>query len=150
MHISAYVWVALLVLFLVMEGASVTLVTLWFAAGALVAAIAALLGASAVVQIVLFLTVSAALLALLRPILKKYVDPKIVKTNADSLVGKECVVTEPIDNLKAKGQVKVGGMTWSARSNSGEDIPVGTVVKISRIEGVKLFVEPARVPEAVK
>lgn len=150
MHISAYVWVALLILFLMMEGASVALVSLWFAAGALAAAVAALLGASAVVQIVLFLTVSAALLALLRPILKKYVDPKIVKTNADSLVGKECVVTEPIDNLKAKGQVKVGGMTWSARSNSEEDIPVGTVVKISRIEGVKLFVEPTRVPEAVK
>ena len=150
MHISAYVWVALLILFLMMEGASVALVSLWFAAGALAAAVAALLGASAVVQIVLFLTVSAALLALLRPILKKYVDPKIVKTNVDSLVGKECVVTEPIDNLKAKGQVKVGGMTWSARSNSGEDIPVGTVVKISRIEGVRLFVEPARMPEAVK
>ena len=150
MHVSAYVWVVLLILFLMMEGATVALVTIWFAAGALVAAIAALLGASVGVQLALFLAVSAGLLAMLRPILKKYVNPKIVKTNTDSLIGRECVVTEAIDNLAAKGQVKVGGMTWSARSDSGADIPAGTVVTVSRIEGVRLFVAPARVPEAVK
>ena len=150
MHISAYIWLALLILFVVTEGASVSLVSIWFAAGALAAVIAALLGASVVVQTVLFLVVSVALLALLRPILKRYVNPRIQKTNADSLIGKECVVTEPIDNLKACGRVKVGGMTWSARSVSGEDIPVGTIVKISRIEGVKLFVKPVPVPEAAK
>ena len=150
MHISAYVWLVLLILFLMAEGATVALVSVWFAAGALAAVIAALLGASIAVQLALFLVVSVALLAMLRPILKRYVNPKIQKTNADSLIGKECVVTEPIDNLKACGRVKVGGMTWSARSASGEDISVGTVVKISRIEGVKLFVKPAPVPEAVK
>ena len=150
MHISAYVWLVLLILFLMAEGATVALVSLWFAAGALVAIIAALLGASVGLQLALFLVVSVALLALLRPILKRYVNPRIQKTNADSLIGKECVVTEPIDNLKAYGRVKVGGMTWSARSVSGEDIPVGTIVKISRIEGVKLFVKPVPVPEAAK
>ena len=150
MHISAYIWVFLLILFLMAEGATVALVALWFAFGALAAAIAALLGASVGLQLGLFTAVSVLMLAMLRPILKKYVNPKIVKTNADSLIGRECVVTQPIDNLAAQGQVKVGGMTWSARSEAGTDIPEGTVVKIVRIEGVKLYVTPAPVPEAAK
>ena len=149
-HISAYVWVFLLILFLMAEGATVALTALWFAFGALAAAIAALLGASVGLQVGLFVAVSVLLLAMLRPILKRYVNPKIVKTNTDALIGRECVVTQPIDNLAAQGQVKVGGMTWSARSDSGADIPANTVVKIVRIEGVKLYVTPAPAPEAVK
>lgn len=150
MNISAYVWLVLLILFVMMEASSVTLVSLWFAAGALVAVVAALLGASLTVQTVLFVLVSVVLLALLRPILKKYVDPKIQKTNVDSLVGRECTVTEDIDNLAACGRVKVGGMSWSARSAAGEHIPAGTVVKIEAVQGVKLLVTPVAVPEAVK
>ncbi|MDY3782245.1 MAG: NfeD family protein [Candidatus Faecousia sp.] len=150
MNISAYVWLVLLILFVMMEASSVTLVSLWFAAGALVATVAALLGASLTVQTVLFVLVSVVLLALLRPILKKYVDPKIQKTNVDALVGRECTVTEDIDNLAACGRVKVGGMSWSARSAAGEHIPAGTVVKIEAVQGVKLLVTPVAVPEAVK
>lgn len=150
MNISAYVWVVLLILFVMMEASSVTLVSLWFAAGALVAVVAALLGASLMVQTVLFVLVSVVLLALLRPILKKYVVPKIQKTNVDALVGQECTVTEDIDNLAAHGRVKVGGMSWSARSAAGEHIPAGTVVKIEAVQGVKLLVTPVAVPEAVK
>ena len=150
MNISAYVWLVLLILFVMMEASSVTLVSLWFAAGALVAVVAALLGASLVVQTVLFVLVSVVLLALLRPILKKYVNPQIQKTNVDALVGRECTVTEDIDNLAACGRVKVGGMSWSARSAAGEHIPAGTVVKIEAVQGVKLLVTPVAVPEAVK
>lgn len=86
-HISAYVWLVLLILFLMAEGATVALVSLWFAAGALAAIIAALLGASVGLQLALFLVVSVALLAMLRPVLKKYVNPKIQRTNVDALVG---------------------------------------------------------------
>lgn len=150
MNISAYVWLVLLILFVMMEASSVTLVSLWFAAGALVAVVAALLGASLMVQTVLFVLVSVVLLALLRPILKKYVVPKIQKTNVDALVGQECTVTEDIDNLAACGRVKVGGMSWSARSAAGEHISAGTVVKIEAVQGVKLLVTPVAVPEAVK
>lgn len=150
MNISAYVWLVLLIFFVMMEASSVTLVSLWFAAGALVAVVAALLGASLTVQTVLFVLVSVVLLALLRPILKKYVDPQIQKTNVDALVGQECTVTEDIDNLAACGRVKVGGMSWSARSAAGEHIPAGTVVKIEAVQGVKLLVTPVAVPEAVK
>lgn len=150
MHISAYVWLVLLILFLMAEGATVALVSLWFAAGALAAIIAALLGASVGLQLTLFLVVSVALLAMLRPVLKKYVNPKIQRTNVDALVGQECTVIEAIDNLAATGRVKMGGMTWSARSIGEENIPAGTVVKIEAVQGVKLLVSPVAVQEAVR
>ena len=150
MHISAYVWLVLLILFLMAEGATVALVSLWFAAGALVAIIAALLGASVGLQLALFLVVSVALLAMLRPVLKKYVNPKIQRTNVDALVGQECTVIEAIDNLAATGRVKMGGKTWSARSIGEENIPAGTVVKIEAVQGVKLLVSPVAVQEAVR
>ena len=142
MHISAYIWLALLILFVVAEGASVSLVSIWFAAGALVAALAALLGAGGLTQTVLFFAVSSVLLALLRPLLKKYVNPKIQKTNVDALVGQTCTVTEEIDDLAPSGQVKVGGMVWTARSADGEKIPAGTIVTVASVEGVKLLVSP--------
>ena len=120
MNVSASVWLVLLILFVVAEGASVSLVSIWFAAGALVAALAALLGAGGLTQTVLFFAVSGVLLALLRPLLKKYVNPKIQKTNVDALVGQTCTVTEEIDDLAPSGQVKIGGMVWTARSADGE------------------------------
>ena len=95
------------------------------------------------------LVVSGVLLALLRPFLKRYIAPSIQKTNVDSLIGKCCPVTDAICNLESRGQVKIGGMVWSARSESGADIPEGTVVKVRRIEGVKLIVSPVPVPETV-
>lgn len=147
MGFFAYMWVGLLILFLVLEGSTVALVSLWFAVGSLAAIVAALLGASLGVQVGIFLAVSGVLLALLRPFLRKYIAPSIQKTNADSLVGRECPVTEDIQNLQSQGQVKVNGMVWSARSTDGQSIPKGTVVRIDRIEGVKLLVSPVPVPE---
>ena len=147
MGFFAYMWVGLLILFLVLEGSTVALVSLWFAVGSLAAIVAALLGASLGVQVGIFLAVSGVLLALLRPFLRKYIAPSIQKTNADSLVGRECPVTEDIQNLQSQGQVKVNGMVWSARSTDGQHIPKGTVVRIDRIEGVKLLVSPVPVPE---
>lgn len=147
MGFFAYMWVGLLILFLVLEGSTVALVSLWFAVGSLAAIVAALLGASLGVQVGIFLAVSGVLLALLRPFLRKYIAPSIQKTNVDSLVGRECPVTEDIQNLQSQGQVKVNGMVWSARSTDGQQIPKGTVVRIDRIEGVKLLVSPVPVPE---
>ena len=144
MGFFAYMWVGLLILFLVLEGSTVALVSLWFAVGSLAAIVAALLGASLGVQVGIFLGVSGVLL-----FLKRYIAPSIQKTNADSLIGKCCPVTDAICNLESRGQVKIGGMVWSARSESGADIPEGTVVKVRRIEGVKLIVSPVPVPETV-
>ena len=142
-------WLVLMVAFLAAEAATVTLVSLWFAAGALVALVAALLGGPLWLQVTLFLAVSAELLALLRPLVKRYISPEITATNVDSVIGSTGLVTTAIDNASAAGQVKIGGMDWTARSTSGEPIEVGTLVKVDKIEGVKAFVSPAQVPETV-
>jgi len=138
-------WFVLLVLFIGAEAATVTMVSAWFAVGALAAVIAALLGGQLWLQIVLFLGVSGISLAMLRPIAKKYFDPRITRTNADALAGKTCQVVAPINNLTAQGQVKIGDVEWSARSTNGEAIPAGTQVRIDRLEGVKVYVTPVTV-----
>ena len=142
------IWFGLLVLFGILEAVTVSVVSIWFMAGSLAAILAALCGASLPVQIVLFLAVSVALLACLRPLVRKYVSPKITATNADRVIGKTAVVTESIDNIAAQGAVKVGGVVWTARSSGGKPIAAGAQVQADRIEGVKLYVTPAEVPAA--
>ncbi len=149
MKFAAFVWLGLMILFLIAEGATVSLVSLWFAAGAVVAMFAALLGAGAWLQTGLFLVVSGALLLMLRPIVRRYLVPKITATNVDSLVGATGLVTESIDNVTASGQVKLGAMEWTARSTIGENIPQGTLIRVDRIEGVKVYVTPVNVPEKI-
>ena len=149
MKFAAFVWLGLVILFLIAEGATVSLVSLWFAAGAVVAMFAALLGAGAWLQTGLFLAVSGALLLMLRPIVRRYLVPKITPTNVDSLVGATGLVTESIDNVTASGQVKLGAMEWTARSTTGENIPQGTLIRVDRIEGVKVYVTPVNVPEKI-
>lgn len=133
-------WLVVMVLFLMVEAATVGLVCIWFAVGALAALIAALLGAEIWLQIVLFLVVSAVALYFTRPLAKKYVNAKVEPTNADMVIGKECRVTEAIDNIAGTGAVYVDGKTWTARSESDEVIPEGTLVTAKSIKGVKLIV----------
>lgn len=149
MKLAAFVWLGLMILFLIAEGATVSLVSLWFAAGAVVAMFAALLGAGVWLQTGLFLVVSGALLLMLRPIVRRYLVPKITATNVDSLVGATGLVTAAIDNVTASGQVKLGAMEWTARSSTGENIPQGTLIRVDRIEGVKVYVTPVNVPEKI-
>lgn len=149
MKFATFVWLGLVILFLIAEGATVSLVSLWFAAGAVVAMFAALLGAGAWLQTGLFLVVSGALLLMLRPIVRRYLVPKITPTNVDSLVGSTGLVTESIDNVTASGQVKLGAMEWTARSTTGENIPQDTLIRVDRIEGVKVYVTPVNVPEKI-
>ena len=135
-------WLALMVVFLVAEACSVSLVSMWFAVGSLGALIAYSLNAPLWAQVLIFLGISGTLLACLRPFVKKFIKPKVTATNADSVIGSEGYVTEDIDNLSARGQVKLGGMFWSARSTSGDPICKDTKIKVDRIEGVKVFVSP--------
>ena len=139
---AVFFWLAMVILFLVMEGSTITLVSIWFAAGSLVAMITALLGGPLWLQVILFLGISAGLLALLRPLVRKYIKPKITATNVDSLIGSRGYVTETVDNLAASGQVKLGAMPWTARSTDGSPIETGTLVQVDRIEGVKAYVSP--------
>lgn len=149
MDIAVIVWIVLLVVFLVVEAATVSMVSTWFAGGALLALIVCFLGGAAWLQALVFFTVSIVLLALLRPLARKYFQPRLIKTNADSLVGSTCLVVEAIDNLTGTGRVKVGDVTWSARSESGDPIPTGHQVKILKIQGVKVYVEEAKKQEEV-
>lgn len=145
MNWAAIIWLALIVIFLLAEAATVSLVSLWFAAGALAAMVICLLQVSVGFQIAVFLVVSGVLLALLRPLVRKYMTPKLTSTNVDAVVGSTGLVTVAIDNVAAVGQVKLGAMVWTARSTSGAPIPEGTRVKVDRIEGVKAFVSPAEI-----
>lgn len=134
------IWLVLLIGFIMVEAATVTVVSVWFAFGALVALVAALLGAQIWLQAVLFFLVSGAVLCGVRPWVKKYFKPKQIRTNVDALIGTEGLVTAAIDNVHSVGQVKIGAMEWSARSSDGQKIEAGTRVRIDKVEGVKVFV----------
>ena len=150
MNWAAIIWAGLMVFFLIVEAACpIHLVSLWFAAGALVAAIAAWLSAPIWLQLVLFVLVSGALLACLWPLVKKYLNPKVTATNIDSVIGSIGLVTAAIDNIAAEGQVKLNGMVWTARSTDGRGIPTGAKVRVDRIEGVKVYVSPAEVSASI-
>ena len=147
--IDSIVWLVLLVVFLIVEGLTVSLVSTWFAGGALAALLVSLFNAPLWLSVAVFLVVSIALLCLLRPVVKKHLKPKLVATNADSLVGKTCLVTEAIDPMEG-GRVKVGDVTWSARTEGSQSIPAGTKVRILKIQGVKVFVETVKTEAEVK
>ena len=133
-------WLIVMVLFLVVEATTVGLVCIWFAVGSLAALLAAMCGAQLWLQIVLFLVVSAATLYFTRPLVKRYVNSKVEPTNADMVIGKECRVTETVDNIAGTGAVYVDGKTWTARSENDELIQAGTLVTAKSIDGVKLIV----------
>lgn len=145
MNWAAIVWLVLIPVFLLMEASTVVLVSIWFALGSLAALLLSLLGASVGLQVAVFLIVSAILLTALRPLVRKYINPKLTKTNVDAVVGTTGLVTVAIDNVSAVGQVKLGAMYWTARSTAGEAIPEGTLVRVDKIEGVKVFVTPMEV-----
>lgn len=146
MNWAAIIWFVLLVVFLIAEAACpVHLVSIWFAVGALGAMIVGMLQGPGWLQIGVFLLISAGLLALLWPLVRKYLNPNVAKTNLDAIVGSTGLVSVAIDNLHAQGQVKLGAMEWTARSTSGEPIAEGTTIRVDRIEGVKAFVSPVAV-----
>ena len=150
MNWAAIIWFCLMVVFLIAEASCpFHLISIWFAAGSLVAMLVSMLHAPVWLQILLFFVVSAALLASLWPFIRKVLNPKIQKTNVDAVIGSQGRVTATIDNVAAEGQVKLGAMYWTARSTSGERIPEGTLVTVDRIEGVKAFVSPAEIPANV-
>ena len=145
MNAAAYIWFALMVMFLIAEGiCPFHLVSVWFAVGALAAVVVSILGLSSWVQITVFLVVSGGLLLAMWPISRKLLKPNASKTNVDAIIGSQGYVTADIDNLSATGQVKLGAMEWTARSSSGDPIKAGTLVKVDRIEGVNTFVSEVK------
>lgn len=150
MNWAEIVWFGLLLIFLIVEAACpIHLVSIWFAAGSLVAMIVSFLGGPVWLQITLFVVVAGAMVALLWPFIRKFLNPKLVKTNVDAIIGSRGIVTETVDNTAAAGRAKIGPMEWTVRSTSGDVIQVGTIVTVDRIEGVKAFVSPAEVSAGV-
>ena len=138
----AVVWLIAMAVFLIVEGIVPGLVSIWFALGALAALIAAMVGAPLWLQLVWFVLVSIAALALTRPLARKSVNGRVTPTNADRILGRECVVRETIDNLRGTGAVAVDGKVWTARMlNENETAREGETVIARRIDGVKLIVE---------
>lgn len=134
-------WLASTIILFIVEAVTVNLVTIWFAFGTLAALIAGLCGAELWLQIVIFLAVTICTLIPLRKISKKFFNKTSHQpTNADMVIGADCMVIEKIDNLNATGAVKHQGKVWTARSQNGEVIECGTIVTALVIEGVKLIV----------
>lgn len=134
-------WVLAIVVFTAVEGLTVGLTSIWFAAGALCSLIVSFFTDNLWIQTWVFLIVSFLSLLALKPLASRFFTPKgHQSTNFDRIVGQDAVVKEAICNLENRGLIQVMGQDWSARSQTGEDIPAGTIVTIDRIEGVKVFV----------
>lgn len=140
-------WLAAILVFSVVEAATVGLASIWFAIGAAIAFVLSFFVESVWVQVAVFTVISLAAMALIRPLAQRYLTPKTEATNADRVIGREGVVTQEIDNLRASGQVSVAGVEWTARSEKDALIPTGAKVTVLRIEGVKVVVRPVAVPE---
>lgn len=136
-----FIWIVAAIIFIIIEAATMGLATIWFAFAAIAAWLVQIMGVPPLGQIAVFLIVSAVLLYYTRPIALKYFKVGRTKTNADKLVGETGKVTEEINNLNAKGLVKISGQIWTSRSLENEVIPVETLVKVERIDGVKLIVK---------
>lgn len=132
-------WLALLIVLLVIEAITMGLTTIWFAGGALVAWILAMLNVHVGIQIAAFLVVSLALLILTRPIAMKYFNAKTTRTNVEGVIGQIGLVTETIDNIRGTGVVVINGLEWTARAE--QIIFSGTVVVVKEVQGVKVIVE---------
>ena len=136
-------WMAAFVILIGIEAATMALTTIWFAGGAVTAFLAAVLGVSVQVQLVVFLIVSFILLLFTRPLAARFINRETVKTNVDGLIGRKAKVITKIDNNEPSGVAVVNGQEWTARSaDDAVTIPAGTHVLIKEVRGVKLIVEP--------
>lgn len=139
---EAITWLVVLAVLLVIEAVTAGLTTIWFAGGALVAAVSAYFDAGLLLQIGIFLVVSIVLLIFTRPLAVKYMSKDLEKTNVNSLIGKKAVVTKEINNLAQSGQVRINDVEWMARTFSDEDkITENSIVVIEEIHGVTLYVK---------
>ena len=136
----AIIWLIVLVVCLVVDISTLGLTSIWFAGGALLALLIAMIGGPLWLQVLVFLVTSIVLLIFTRPIAAKYFNKNREKTNVNSKIGKQAIVTVTIDNLKGEGQIVTEGMEWTARSLDSTIIEEGSVVTIEKIEGVKAVV----------
>ena len=140
----AWTWLILTIALIVLELFTYQFVSIWFAVGALIATVftAIFPGLDIWWQILIFVTCSLGFLFATRPLVRKILSSrgKAHETNLELVLGKDAVVVEDINNIEGRGAVKINGLVWSARSQSGEDISAGEIVVIEKIEGNKTIV----------
>ena len=135
-------WLIAAGIFFVGEICTVGFLLFWFGIASLITMIASFITSNIIIQMAIFVISSTILILGTKPLINKFLSNKTIKTNYSSIIGKDCIVTEKIDNLNNKGQVKINGETWTARSETNLVIDLGSKVKIIKIEGVKVIVEP--------
>lgn len=140
MQSGELLWLVLLVVFGLLEAATVQFVSVWFAGGALCAFAAAFFGANAMWQTIVFVLASCLLLILTRPAVKRLTKNVGEPTNADSLIGKKAVVTRAPDSFGDGGEVKIAGNFWSIKCANDAQLEKNDAVTVEKIEGVKLVV----------
>ena len=134
------IWIVILIAMLIVEISTVALTSIWFAAGAAAALIAALCGTSLWIQIAVFAVVSVILLFTIRPLSVRFFLKKPEKTNVEGFSGKDAVVTEDIDNIERRGAATVAGIVWTARMATKDGkCPKGAICTVDHVEGVKLI-----------
>ncbi len=135
-----YIWLAVIVGALILEGMTLMLVTIWFIPGALISLVLALCSVPLWIQIAVFILSALVFLLFLKPISRNFLGVKHVATNADAVIGEKAVVTEAINNIDGCGQVKVKGQVWTSRSfDESVTFAEGDVLTVIAIEGVKLI-----------
>lgn len=138
--ISIY-WLIAFVILIGIELLTMALTTIWFAGGAMVGFLLSLCGVPVEVQLGAFVAVSFLLLFLTRPFAARCINSGTVKTNVESLAGKQARVTDRIDNDQGTGAAVVNGQEWTARALEDHQVyEPGTLVTIQEIQGVKLIV----------
>lgn len=141
MDLISYFWVFIVILSVIIEAATMGLATIWFAFGALAAWIVQFLHFSFTFQVFIFLIVSSILLIFTRPFAIKHLKVGKTATNVDKLIGKTGKVVEEIDNINARGKIKISGQIWTSRSVDEEILKMDQLVEVVMVEGVKLIVK---------
>lgn len=136
-------WLILAVILAIIEASTVNMVTIWPALSALITSVLAAIGIGATYQAIIFIVLSGLLLIFTRRFIKKVLLKKTSATNADRIIGAEGIVIEKIDAIENRGQVKVMGQIWSAKTIDGIVVEEGTRVIISSLDGVKAVVSIA-------
>lgn len=139
-------WLIAAGVFFIGEIMTVGFLLFWLGISALIAMVVSFFTSNVIIQMSVFIISSIILILATKPLVKKFVNEKNVKTNAFSLVGKNALVIQDIDNLNSVGQIKVDGEIWSAQSSEDDiNIPIDSEVKIVKIEGVKAIVKPIKI-----
>ena len=144
------IWLIASGIFFICEIITVGFLVFWLGVGALIAMLVSFFTSNIIIQMSVFVISSGLLIFATRPLVNKISKKDVVPTNVYSLIGKKAVVTEDIDWVTGKGQIKFEGEIWSAKSKEQINIPAGSEVEIVSIEGVKAFVKPLQINSNVE